>query len=278
MSTNTVAVIVDSRTALATPLVPNLVLTLEDLGHRVGLVDPDVSHPSLTPLCVDADLYVLKSGSEAALSLAGALSHRGATVVNPYAVAAACRDKIVQTAVLSAAGLPVPRSWLTTDPAGLAAETASGPLIVKDPRGSRGRGLRIARTPADLDAIERGRPWLVMDYHAPEGDDFKLYRIGDDVLGVRRRFPARTLAEKVGVPVEVDDDLRRTVMRCGEAFGIDLYGVDVIRSRGRSWVVDMSSFPGFKGVPSAGNRIGRLLSRRLRAPASRVTIRTSGEV
>ena len=40
-------------------------------------------------------------------------------------------------------------------------------------------------------------------------------------------------------------------MRCGRAFGIDLYGVDIIESEGTPYVVDMCSIPGFKGVPDA---------------------------
>src|SRR2546425_8664481 len=40
-------------------------------------------------------------------------------------------------------------------------------------------------------------------------------------------------------------------LRCGRAFGIDLYGVDIIESEGMPYVVDMCSIPGFKGVPDA---------------------------
>ena len=35
------------------------------------------------------------------------------------------------------------------------------------------------------------------------------------------------------------------------AFEIDLYGVDVIESDGKAYVVDMDSIPGYKGVPDA---------------------------
>ena len=34
-------------------------------------------------------------------------------------------------------------------------------------------------------------------------------------------------------------------------FGIDLHGVDIIESEGQPYVVDMSTMPGFKGVPDA---------------------------
>ncbi len=264
-----VGVIADSlKPAHLSPLVPDLVRALEELGHEVAVMDPDATPTSLHELAVRADLYVLKGGSEAALSIAGALERLGALVVNPYAVAAACRDKIVQTTVLAAAGVPVPESWLTTDPRELADELRVGPLIVKDPRGSRGRGLHVVHAPDQLDPLERGRPWLAMRYHQPDGHDLKLYRIGDDVFGVHRPFPARTLEEKQGTPAHVDDTTREIVLRCGDAFGIEVYGVDIIHSQGRAWVVDMSSFPGFKGVPNAGSLIATHVSRRLSAASA----------
>jgi len=53
--------------------------------------------------------------------------------------------------------------------------------------------------------------------------------------------------------------------RCGRAFDIDLYGVDIIESDGKKYVVDMDSIPGYKGVPDAP----RLLARYFYAAAER---------
>jgi ribosomal protein S6--L-glutamate ligase len=236
-------------------LVPEMEERLADLGCEVDVIDPDAGPVDLGAVRPDADLYILKSGTEAALSFAGVLHARGARVVNPYPVAAVCRDKVVQTHVLAEAGVPVPESWMTVDPMSLLPRLEDGPLILKDPRGSQGRGLEIVHDRDGLAALPGGTPWLAMRYHRPEGEDLKLYRIGDEVFGVERIFPATTYAQKLGRPYAVSDDLRDIVLRCGDAFGISVYGVDVIRSRGRLWVVDMSSFPGFKGVPAAGRRI-----------------------
>jgi ribosomal protein S6--L-glutamate ligase len=236
-------------------LVPEMVDRLHIMGCDVEVIDPDAGPVDLGAVQTDADVYILKSGTEAALSFAGVLHARGARVVNPYPVAAACRDKIVQTHVLAEAGVPVPQSWMTVDPMSLLSELSQGPLILKDPRGSQGRGLEIVHNRDRLAALPGGTPWLAMRYHRPEGEDLKLYRIGDEVFGVERIFPARTYTQKLGRPYAVSADLRDIVLRCGDAFGISVYGVDVIRSHGKHWVVDMSSFPGFKGVPAAGRRI-----------------------
>jgi len=247
-------------------LVPILVSHLERSGAQVGLVDPDVEPvPLQGPCSREVDVYVLVSPTDAALSLAGALERTGGTVFPSHAVAAGCRDKIVQTAVLAHAGLPVPDSWLTVHPESLGAELKRGPLLVKDPRGSRGQGLHLVRHPDDLWRLSRGTPWLVMRYHHPDGPDLKLYRVDDEVLGVARVFPARTMADKVGRRLDVTAELRDLAVRCGDAFGTTLCGADVIRSDGRLWVVDMSSFPGFKGVPDAAARIARVIVTRAQA-------------
>lgn len=235
-------------------LVPDIVGQLRRHGIDAWSEDPDRSPQVLGRGTASADLYLLKSGTETALSLAGALAARGARIINPYPVAAACRDKIVQTQVLTSAGLPVPQSWLATDPTRLVAQLADGPLIVKDPRGSRGHGLHVVHSPDELRGLGSG-PWLVMRYHQPEGPDLKLYRIGDEVFCVERPFPARTYGEKCGRLLTVSAEVEEIVRQCGVAFGIEIYGVDVIRHGGALWVVDMSAFPGFKGVPEAGRRI-----------------------
>jgi ribosomal protein S6--L-glutamate ligase len=236
-------------------LVPEMVDRLHEMGCDVEIIDPDARPLDLGAMQTDADVYILKSGTEAALSFAGVLHARGARVMNPYPVAAVCRDKIVQTHMLADAHVPVPQSWMTVDPMTLLSQLGQGPLILKDPRGSQGRGLEIVHDRDRLAALPGGRPWLAMRYHRPEGHDLKLYRIGDEVFGVERIFPARTYAEKLGRPYAVSADLHDIVLRCGDAFGISVYGVDVIRSQDKHWVVDMSSFPGFKGVPAAGRRI-----------------------
>jgi ribosomal protein S6--L-glutamate ligase len=138
----------------------------------------------------------------------------------------------------------------------MAAVLDEGPLVIKPYRGSQGRGVRVIWDADELDALpaEEG-PVLAQRYHEPQGRDRKLYVIGGKVFGVKRVWPARTYAEKLGEPFTVGPELRDIALRCGAAFGIEVYGLDVIVSHDRLLVVDMSSFPGFKGVPDAPLRL-----------------------
>ncbi len=86
---------------------------------------------------------------------------------------------------------------------------------------------------------------------APGEVDRKIYRIGDQIFGVRRIWPLRTYQDKYGEPFDVSPELRDIALRCGEVFGLDLYGLDVVISGGQPYVVDINKFGSFIGVPDA---------------------------
>jgi ribosomal protein S6--L-glutamate ligase len=239
------------------PVLPEVARLLREWGADVDVIEPDETVTDLGQLRVEHDLYVLKSGTDLALSLAGALHAQGATIVNPYPAALACRDKVVATRILQEAGAPVPQTWVTTRPWQLAGLLEDGPLVVKPTRGSQGRGVTVVRAEGDLSDLPElsPEPLLVQRWQQPDGQDRKIYCIGDQVYGVLRRFPAKTFEEKLGEPYPLSAEIREIVLRCGEAFGLRLFGLDIVESNGRPYVVDFSSFPGFKGVPDVALRL-----------------------
>jgi ribosomal protein S6--L-glutamate ligase len=238
------------------PIVPEMVRLLREWDVDVELIYPEEQLTDLDTVGGKCDLYVLKSGTELALSLAGALHAMGARLLNPYPVAVACRDKIVSTRILREAGLPTPQTYVTGDPLALAPLLESGPLVVKPHRGSQGRGVRVVSEPDELRGleIEMGTV-LAQRHHESDGRDRKVYCIGDQVFGVKRVWPVRTYRDKLGEPFTVSEEIREIALRCGSAFGLDLYGLDIVVSEERPYVVDVSSFPGFKGVPDAALRL-----------------------
>jgi ribosomal protein S6--L-glutamate ligase len=210
----------------------------------------------LSAVRVEHDLYVLKRTNGLALSIAGALHAQGAAIVNPYPVTVALSDKIITSRMLQAAGIPTPATFVASRPNCLASLLDEGPLVVKPYQGSEGYGVRVIRTVADLTAMPAGKePVLAQRYHPPEGRDRKIYSIGGRLFGVKKIFPARTQAEKHGEPFTPAPELCEIALRCGQTFGIDLYGVDIIESGGQPYVVDMCSMPGFKGVPDAASHL-----------------------
>src|SRR5947199_330814 len=132
--------------------------------------------------------------------------------------------------------------------------------VLKPYHGSDGIGVRVVRTVAELEAVRAGRdPILAQRYHAPQGRDRKIYVVGGRLFGVKKVFPIRTEQDRRGEPFTPRPELCEIARRCGRAFGIDLYSVDIIESEGKPYVVDMCSIPGCGGVPDASQLLALYL-------------------
>jgi ribosomal protein S6--L-glutamate ligase len=246
---------------------PLVVQAVTDLGAEVEIVHPLAGPLELTTLRLRHDLYVLRKLSGLSLSLAGALHELGAAIVNPYPATTAVHDKIVAAGVLQRAGVPVPATYTCARPADLAPLLDTGALIVKPYDGAGGHHVHLVRDPVELASVphERRQPVFAQRYHAPDGPDLKLYGIGDRVFGVKKPYPRTTVEEKSGEPFTPSPELCGIALACARAFGVDVYGIDVIESGGRPYVVDVGSLPGYRGVPDAP----RLLAEHLLAAAQR---------
>src|SRR5213083_1775924 len=251
----------------STSQMPSVVRTLAELGAAVDIIVPPApGRPvELSSVRVEHDLYILHKISGLALSLAGALHALG--------------DKIVATRTLQAAGVPVPATYVATRTDALLPLLEDGPIVVKPYQGAGGHHVRIVRSGADLLDLDLGRsgrdPIFAQRYHEPQGGrDRKLYVIGDRCFGVMKVFPRRNAKEKQGEPFTVSDELRDIALRCGRAFGAQLYGVDIIESDGKPYVVDVGTTPGYKGVPDAPRLVAEYLyeaaerARRMPAPTA----------
>lgn len=239
------------------PVIPEMIDHLEKAGVAIRPIYPDLPHqPQPTP--EHTDLLVLKAKTPAALEVAAGAHAAGIPTFTPYPVTALCRDKVETTRALQRHGVPVPQTWNVTDPLQMTAELDDGPLIFKPLRGSQGRGIEIVHSVEELHTLaqaDQGEELMVQRYYAPDGLDRKIYRIGDEVFCVERVFPPTTYQDKLGRLITLPPAVEEVARSCGDALGIDTYGVDIILHDGEPYVVDLSSFPGFKGVPDAGRRL-----------------------
>ena len=231
---------------------PVLVEVFDILSRRGFDVEDGIAEEMITrPEDVepDHDLYLLKSHTELSLSLAGVLHAQGARMLNPYECCISTQDKIVASRRLRWAGVPTPQSWVTGNFELLEDLVQRAPLIVKPHRGHRGTGIRIVDDRDGLAALPRtDEPMLIQEYLPGAGEDVKLYVVGEQVFAVRKPFSAQSFTVP-GRPSAVSAELREIALRCGEALGLGLYGLDMVESSRGPVVVDVNYFPGYKGVP-----------------------------
>lgn len=241
---------------------------LAERGHSLEYIYPDEELIDIGKADVECDLYILKAGSPAALAQAAVLDLAGARILNPYDVVVQMKDKVLASRILADAEVPAPEAFIASDPMQFADLLKDGPLVIKPYLGgSQGRGVQIVHTSEELEGQPRDQGLLfVQRYHQPEGRDYKIYRIGNSSFGVRRVWPAKTLEDKLGEPFELTPSMLEISERCGEAFEIDLYGLDIVISNGREYVVDINTFPGFKGVPNAGLLLAEYITDYLNRP------------
>ena len=243
---------------------PEVVRLLAEWGATAEPVHLGDELIDLARIRVDYDLYVLKDKSDLAMRVAAALHTAGAALLNPYPASATLRDRIVKLRVLQAAGVPAPKTFVASHVDQLRAALEHGPLVIKPhrklARSAPGEGIHVVRDPAELAALPPiSEPVFAQRYHASDGPDRKIYSIGSEIFGVLRAWPARTHREKLGQAFTPDPELVDITRRCGAALGIDLFGVTVVQSGGKSYVVDMTSIPGFKGVPDAPRRLAEYI-------------------
>jgi ribosomal protein S6--L-glutamate ligase len=242
--------------ARRTPDVPSQIILdvsriLRGRGHQVTPCIPEEELGALHDLPGDYDLCLLKSYTELSLSLVGALSAGGANLINPYEGCAAARNKIVCYQVLRKAEIKVPRAWITGEPALLKALARQCPLIVKPYMGWRGEGIRVVRNEGDAASLPPfSSPALIQEYIEHSGEDLRVYVAGEEMFGIRKTFSSSSFA-KDGDPVAVSSEVRDIALRCGRAFGLNLYGIDIVEGADGPYVIDVNYFPGYKGVLGA---------------------------
>ncbi len=217
------------------------------------------------------DAYVLKTAPGGPgltiLESAGAL---GLVTVNDWRSIRRVRDKAVASAVARRHGLPFPTSYyiagaevLDRVPADLL------PVVVKPSGGCSGENVYKAHTPDEIGDIARclqGQGGLLVQQYVKNPQyDLKLYNTGSGIYAIRRSSPLHPNVEVTAELVSLPGQLRDLVLRVGEVFNLDVYGVDVVASPDGWVVIDVNDFPSFGLVPNAARAIARTIVRRAEA-------------
>jgi glutathione synthase/RimK-type ligase-like ATP-grasp enzyme len=229
--------------------------------HQVSVVDasPGSSSDNGAWATADgaADIYLLKAHTAGALALARKLEESGCRVVNGARATAACQDRVLMAGTLKAAGIPAP-PLLAHGTVASVCQTFEDwtryPLMVKSRISRRGDLVMVARSLSELQALKSEwaqEPVVVQEYIHNSGWDVKLFAVGGRIFAGRRRTPLDPDADRDTIALDVTDlpsSWMDAIVAVGKAFGLDLYGVDLVTTDHHAVVVDVNAFPGYRGI------------------------------
>lgn len=254
--------------------IPTRSLVAEELivGMGSGPTDADPWR-DLSP----GDVVLARTRNPFGLALLRGARRPGVRVLTPWESVAIVRNKARAMQVLHQLGIDVPPTFLADAPANLEGlPAACFPLVLKPHLGDNARGIAVVRDASELDDLiwDDGMV-LAQTFVDTGGIDTKVYVAGERIWAVRRpsplNVPGLPWAGTGGRPAlrevfDPDPGLRRVAELCGSAFGLRLYGIDVLEAGDRSVVVDVNDYPNYTGIAEAPRAIAAMAIHELREP------------
>jgi ribosomal protein S6--L-glutamate ligase len=190
----------------------------------------------------------------------------GVFTANESQAISRARDKLRALQLLARNGIGLPVTGYahsTKDIAGLLETVGGPPVVVKLTEGTQGIGVVLAETKKAAESVilafrQLNANILVQEYiKEARGADIRAFVVGGRVVAAVKRQGAPGefrsnlhrggTAEKVRLPAEE----RAIVLRAAKTMGLNVCGVDVVRSKHGPVVLEVNSSPGLEGVETA---------------------------
>ena len=195
------------------------------------------------------------------------LEDRGVAAISPHQVVATCGDKMLTTAALQAAGLPIPRTAIafTPESALQAIEEMGYPVVLKPVTGSWGRLLARVNDRDAAEALLEHKASLggyvhsvfyIQEYVAKPGRDIRTMVAGDEVVyAIYRRsehWITNTARGGAAEACPITPEIGELSLAAARAMGGGVVAVDLLESEdGRLLVNEVNHTPEFHGASQA---------------------------
>jgi len=191
---------------------------------------------------------------------------QGVFPVNESVAIGRSRDKLRSMQLLARDGIGLPVTTFAHDPkkAEEVVNLAGGaPLVIKLIEGTQGIGVVLADTNRSAKSVIEafrgaGVNILVQEFiKEAGGTDIRAFVIGGKVVAAMQRSGAegefRSNLHRGGSakPIKVSPEERSTAIRAAKAMGLNVCGVDMLRSNHGPVVMEVNSSPGLEGVEKA---------------------------
>ena len=176
------------------------------------------------------------------------------------------RDKLRALQLLARAGVGLPTTAFAHGPRKaeeVVAEVGGAPVIIKLLEGTQGMGVILAETQASatsiIEAFSAANVNILIQEYVREasGSDVRALVVGGEVVASMKRtsrkgdFRANLHRGGKAEPVDLTDEERATALKSVEAMGLNVAGVDMLRSSRGTLVLEVNPTPGIEGMEGA---------------------------
>ena len=190
----------------------------------------------------------------------------GVYTVNESVAITRARDKLRSLQLLSRKGIGLPVSSMANSPADtddVFKIVGGAPVVVKLLEGTQGVGVVLAETnKAAESVIEAFRGlkanFLVQEYIKEAGGaDIRCFLVGDRVVAAMKRqdkageFRSNIHRGGTAELIKITPEERSTAVRAAKIMGLNVSGVDILRSNHGPVVMEVNSSPGLEGIETA---------------------------
>ena len=218
----------------------------------------------------------------------------GVYSVNESQAIARSRDKLRALQLLAAEGVGLPVTGIarsTQDIDGLIDLVGGAPLIVKLVEGTQGVGVVLAETRKAAESViaafrQLDANILVQEFIKEAGGaDIRAFVVGGKVVAAMKRqgpegeFRSNLHRGGSATRIKLSPEERATAKRAAKILGLNVAGVDMLRSNHGPVVMEVNSSPGLEGIEAASGRdvAGAIIDLiESRAPSGRVKDRIKG--
>lgn len=176
------------------------------------------------------------------------------------------RDKLRSMQLLAREGIPIPKTAFATqakDIDDLIEMVGGTPVIVKLVESTHGEGVVIAETKKAARSVIQAfysinAPILIQEFiEEAGGADIRAFVVGGRVVGAMQRqsldedFRSNIHQGGAGEKVMLDQDAKKLAVKAAKKLGLELAGVDLVRSNRGPLVIEVNSSPGLEGIEKA---------------------------
>jgi ribosomal protein S6--L-glutamate ligase len=200
------------------------------------------------------------------LAVVSQLELMGVPVLNGAYGIAASRNKMRSLQLLAAAGIPVPRTVMASNPSGLKdmVRLVGGvPVLVKLLSANEKSGVMLCESLQSLEAaleaiLGLGQNIVVQQYvRGAKGRDLRVLVVGGEVVAAMRRSPpagrfARSLRRGAQFePAELPVAYERVAVQAARVLRLEVCAVDMLDVKGRPLVFEVNSSPSIREAEAA---------------------------